>query len=185
MAIATIKATMQMRQGNEEDFDPDQMTAGEWAVSKDVKYVRMCFRPGLCLRMATYEAFEQDMKEVQLILATCQNIQAAVERFVNLAQGHESQAEIYSLESKSWAVGGTGTRDGENTDNSKYYSEQAKKTLDMTEKAGNDAVNAIDNALDVSAPKFQVDLDTGHLLYAGGRFEFNVVNGHLEWGLAI
>lgn len=174
MAITTIKATMQMRQGNEEDFDPDQMTAGEWAVSKDVKYVRMCFMPGFCLRMATYEAFEQDMKEIQLILATCQDIQAAVERFAELAQQHESQAEEYSKLSKSWAVGGTGIRAGEDTDNSEYYSRQSKRYLD-----------AVNNALDVSAPKFQIDLNTGHLLYAGGRFEFNVINGNLEWGLAI
>ena len=31
--------------------------------------------------------------------------------------------------SKSYAVGGTGTREGENTDNAKYYCEQAKATV--------------------------------------------------------
>lgn len=138
-AIQTIEATIQMRQGNEEDFDPDQMTAGEWAVSKDVKYVRMCFMPGLCLRMATYEAFEQDMQEIQLILATCQDIQAAVEQFVQLAEQHELWAETWSLTSKSWAIGSTGTRDGEDTDNSKYYSEQSKAEAD---RAKNEADRA-------------------------------------------
>ena len=53
MAIQTINATIQMRRGMEEDFDPDQMAAGEWAVSTDSKKVWMCFRPGLVLRMAT------------------------------------------------------------------------------------------------------------------------------------
>ena len=57
MAINTTKATIQMRQGNEEDFEPDKMLPGEWAVSLDSKYVRMCFSPGLCIRMATYEGF--------------------------------------------------------------------------------------------------------------------------------
>lgn len=92
MAINTIKATMQMRKGLEKDFDPDQMTAGEWAVSTDAKYVRMCFAPGICLRMATYEAFEEDMKEIQTILATCQDIKDAVERFEELAEQHKNDS---------------------------------------------------------------------------------------------
>lgn len=92
MAINTIKATMQMRKGLEKDFDPDQMTAGEWAVSTDAKYVRMCFAPGICLRMATYEAFEEDMKEIQTIFATCQDIKEAVERFEELAEQHKNDS---------------------------------------------------------------------------------------------
>lgn len=130
MAVQTIKATIQMRKGNEKKFDPDKMTAGEWAVSLDSKKVWMCFRPGLVLRMATYEGFEQDMIEIQDILATCQDIQAAVERFMNLAQQHASHAESWSTSSKSWAVGGTGTREGENTNNSKYWSQQAEREAD-------------------------------------------------------
>ena len=35
------------------------------------------------------------------------------------------QVSAYTKEAKSWAVGGTGTRLGEDTDNSKYYSEQS------------------------------------------------------------
>lgn len=160
-----------MRRGMEEDFDPDQMTSGEWAVSTDTKKVWMCFYPGLVVRMSTYEAFEQDMREIQLILATCQDIQAAVERFVELAQQHEDQAEEYFVLSKSWAIGGTGSRPGENTDNSKYYSEQSKMYRDSAA-----------DAIELSVPNFTVDLNTGHLLYEGGRFDFYVNNGHLEWG---
>lgn len=154
MAIQTIKATMQMRHGLEEDFDPDQMTTGEWSVSEDKKYVRMCFAPGLCIRMATYEAFEEDMKEIQRILATCQDIQEAVERFEQLAKQHKNQAETYSKESRSWAVGGTGTRPGEDTDNSKYYSQQsaasassaASSSATATSKAASAQTSAIDAA---------------------------------------
>ncbi len=126
MAINNIKATMQMRRGIEDDFDPSQMTAGEWAVSTDTKYVRMCFMPGFCLRMATYEAFEQDMKRVQEILSECQEIQEAVEEFVRLAEEHKTNAEYYSKISKSWAVGNTGEREGEDTDNSEYHSKQSE-----------------------------------------------------------
>lgn len=126
MSIQTIKATIQMRKGAEQNFDPSQMTAGEWAVSTDSKKVWMCFSSGIVRRMATYEAFEQDMLDIQTILATCRDIQAAVERFEQLAEQHASQAETWSITSKSWAIGGTGTREGEDTDNSKYYSEQSK-----------------------------------------------------------
>lgn len=132
MAVQTIKATIQMRKGAEQNFDPSQMTAGEWAVSTDSKKVWMCFSPGIVRRMATYEAFEQDMREIQLILATCQNIQAAVERFMQLAQQHASQAEEWSVTSKSWAVGGTGTRQGENTNNSQYWSQQSQNHSNMS-----------------------------------------------------
>ena len=225
MAIRMINAIIQMRHGREEDFDPDQMTAGEWGVSDDTKKVWMCFMPGLVLRMATYEAFEEDMKEVQLILATCRNIQTAVEQFVQLAEQHSNTAEVYSKESQSWAVGGTGTRIGEDTNNSKYYSEQsansalmsksysdgntgirvgestdnslyysqkskveadtAKEYLGKVEKAGTDAVEAIQSALDIDAPDFQMDLSTGRLMYSGGRFVFDVQSGRLKWGLAV
>lgn len=126
MAINTIKATMQMRNGMEDDFDPTQMTAGEWAVSRDTKYVRMCFMPGLCLRMATYEAFEQDMQRIQQILSECQDIKTAVQEFVRLAEQHKTKAEHYSILSRSWAVGGTGERAGEDTNNSMYHSKQSE-----------------------------------------------------------
>ena len=42
-----------------------------------------------------------------------------------------------------------------------------------------------ENAVDVSKPNFTVDLNTGHLLYEGGRFEFEVENGHLLWGTTL
>lgn len=197
--ISTIKATIQMRRGLERDFDADKMTAGEWAVSTDKKYVRMCFAPGIVLRMATYEAFEADMSEIQTILATCRNIQTAVdamakaaERSRNDAKDFRDIAEDFAKESESWAVGGTNTRAGEDTDNSEYYSEQSrlhsetsKEYLTKVEQAGNDAVDAINSALDIAVPNFIVDLSTGNLLYDGGRFAFIVNSGNLEWGLIV
>ncbi len=174
-SATTTLATIQMRRGAEELFDPDQMTAGEWAVSTDSKKVWMCFRPGFVLRMATYEAFEKDMELIREILKECQDIQAAVEAFVILAEQHENHAGTYSKESRSWAVGGTGTRVGEDTDNSKYYSEQSKKWSEVAE-----------NAIDLSKPAFTIDFGTGHLLYSGGKFDFEVDNnGHLLWGLSL
>ena len=39
--------------------------------------------------------------------------------------------ELYALLAKSWAVGGTGRREGEDTDNSKFYSDAAREALEQ------------------------------------------------------
>lgn len=105
--------------------------------------------------------------------------------------------------------GGTGVRPGEDTDNSKYWSEQSKQHLDDTVQAGidavenissteteaiknienaeNNALQTIDNALSLAEPEFFVNIDDGCLYYNGGRFVF-VVNqdtGELEWEVAV
>lgn len=133
--VNTILAIIQTRHGIEADFDADKMTIGEWSLSTDKKIVRICIMPGLCIRMATYEAFEEDMKEVQIILATCQNIQAAVEKLADLAEQHKNNAaasaeaaEGFSDLSKSYAIGTDGeVRENDDIDNSKYYYEQSKR----------------------------------------------------------
>lgn len=71
---------IQVRRGLEADFDADKMLPGEWAVSTDTQYVRMCFSPGIVLRMATYESFEADVSMMQDILADCKDIQTAIKR---------------------------------------------------------------------------------------------------------
>ena len=47
------------------------------------------------------------------------------------ADASEKNAASSSVLAKSYAVGGTGTRDGEDTDNAKYYAEQAKNASDV------------------------------------------------------
>ena len=125
--MAITKARMQMKRGNEADFDPSQMLPGEWAVSLDTKYVRMCFAPGICVRMATYDAFEADMEEVRDILLEAQTIQEAVARIQTEINDIAVVVEDYSTLSKSYAVGGTGKRENEDSDNAKYYYEQTKQ----------------------------------------------------------
>lgn len=124
--MAITNAIMQMRRGLEADFDPYQMHPGEWAVSTDKKYVRMCFSPGICVRMATYEAFEKDMEQIVVILEEAKTVQEAIEKIYEEfkdAQLDIEEAKNYAILSESYAVGGTGTRDGEDTDNAKYYAE--------------------------------------------------------------
>lgn len=118
---------IQVRRGNEVDFDPSKMLPGEWAVSLDTKYVRMCFSPGVCLRMATYEAFEADMAEIQAILAEAKTIQEAVAKIQTEINDTAVVVEDYSILAQSYAVGGTGTRENEDSDNAKYYYEQTKQ----------------------------------------------------------
>lgn len=103
------------------------------------------------------------------------------------ATSASSAADSATL-SESWAVGGTGTRPGEDTDNSKYYSDTAKQTLADVKNAGDDAVGKINNAIDnisVNVPNFWVNMDTMCLMYSGGRFDFAVKQGFLYWGLSV
>ena len=118
---------IQMRQGNEVDFDAEKMLPGEWAVSKDARIVRMCFSPGVVIRMATYEAFEADMGEIRDILSEAKTVQEAVQIIQSEINNSEIVVEQYSTMSKSYAVGGTGSREEEDTDNAKYYYDQAKR----------------------------------------------------------
>lgn len=201
---------IRMRRGLESELDISQAVPGEWLVSTDTRYIRMCFAPGIVLRMATYESFEEDMEEIQKILDECQTIEEAVSKIyeeikdvavdveriesaaesafqseqnalssannasdfayissekaniaIDKAEEAENNAKISeekALEatnaagvatskaeeteqnannaenmadiSKSYAVGDTGVRLGEDIDNSKYYSEVAKTESD-------------------------------------------------------
>ena len=180
---------IQVRRGNEADFDPSNMLPGEWAVSLDTKYVRMCFSSGICLRMATYEAFEADMAEIQSIMAEARTIQEAVARIQTEINNTAIVVEDYAILSKSYAVGGTGTRENEDIDNAKYYYEQAKHIS----QGGNGLVplgtiafenlpteNILTNAMYNISNDFTSDerfLDGGGILYGKGSNVFYTVDG--------
>lgn len=53
------------------------------------------------------------------------------------ASDEATASENYAKMSESWAVGNTGVRDGEDTDNSKYYSDQSKLYKEEVEDASN------------------------------------------------
>lgn len=112
----------------------------------------------------------------------------------NVASSSATTSVNNATLSKSYAVGGTSTRMGEDTDNSKYYSERsqassqtAKSYAEQAEAASDEAVNRINEALSQDVPQFTIDFTTGHLKYEGGRFNFAVQNttGHLLWEVAI
>lgn len=102
-----------MRRGNEIDFDPDKMHPGEWAVSTDKKIIRMCFYPGVCVRMATYEAFEEDMKQIQSIISEARTIQEVVRRINTEVSSNAQAVAEYTKQAKQYR------------DEAKMYKEQA------------------------------------------------------------
>lgn len=105
-------------------------------------------------------------KANQSISTTTNNVAAATESEKNAKASEEAaassatnastseiNAKDYSNLSKSYAVGETGTRDGEDADNSKYYYEQAKSAANIAvEKSDNvdtlmaQAQDAVDKA---------------------------------------
>lgn len=112
----------------------------------------------------------------------------------NNASKSEENAKRYYLLSESYCHGTDNViRDDDSTDNSEEYCRKAKNNCDMSkaylekvEQAGNEAVEKINEALNMNTPSFQVDLSTGHLMYQGGRFLFRVNNsGRLEWEVTI
>lgn len=111
-------------------------------------------------------------------------------------EAHESEktAAESAILSQSYAVGDTQSRKGESTDNSKYYCEQslassktAQSYAEAAERAGDEAVQKINDAIGVNLPVFRIDLLSGHLQYEGGRFDFYVppATGHLMWEVSV
>ena len=80
-------------------------------------------------------------ENVEIVTQKASETLQAAQNAVAAAQAADGSSDL----SQSYAVGGTGTRNGENTDNAKYYSEQAGKV-----------VNALNNA--------HID-ENGHLVY--------------------
>ncbi len=100
-----------------------------------------------------------------------------------------TNAELDAKLSQSYSVGKSGIRDGEDTDNAKYYSEKAETVsanvpsyLKRIEDAGNSQIDKINDAFGKTEATFKVNFETGHLEYTGARFTFEVAdNGHLNW----
>lgn len=74
------------------------------------------------------------------------------------------RAEAAGTLAKSWAVGDTGTRDGEDTDNAKYYAKKAKDTAAEIPGAVQAGKEAIDNY--VREKESELKGDTGNVYFA-------------------
>ena len=78
-------------------------------------------------RVITAEVIDGSITETKLEAT----IMAAIREYTQNAQIAADSAATHDEGAQSWAVGGTGAREDEDTDNSKYYSEKAKKTNDL------------------------------------------------------
>lgn len=100
--MALYSGRILVRRGDEINYDPEKLMPGEWALSTDKKIVRICVSPGETIRMATYDAFEEDMEKIEEILATCQSIQEAVIRInTEISQKADAVAE-YTAQAKQY-----------------------------------------------------------------------------------
>lgn len=79
----------------------------------------------------------------------------------------------FAKESQSWAIGGTGSRPGEDTDNSKYYSEQAKYDQEKAYEYMQTAAEYVG----LSLPHFEVHFDDGHVHYQDSSTFLFVIDG--------
>lgn len=84
------------------------------------------------------------------------------------------------LLSESFAHGGTGVRAGEDTDNSKYYSDVARSEALNAKNIMEDSKDVLDDVrLHGVYTAFSVDFETGEVEYVSPSFKFNV---NLETG---
>lgn len=104
---------------------------------------------------------------------------APLEQIIKEMRDYEEQGYSMVEAAESWARGGTGKRPDEDADNSKFYSEEAKRYKEETESAK----EWVDNAFNYRMPEVFMDFDTGKLMYIGGMltFDINKNTGYLEW----
>lgn len=140
---------IQMRRGNEEDFNPNLLLPGEFAVSLDKKRVYCCFTRGTVIQLAVADTLEEALERIQEALDTLDET----------VKTTKSNSDL----SRSYAVGTAGeVRENDATDNSRYYKEQAAI------QAGNAAqtYQDIEAVIEEITPAFNIDFTTGHLSYA-------------------
>lgn len=114
--------------------------------------------------------------------ATAEKTMQEAAEAVGKAETARTESEEWARTAESWAVGGTGTRDGENADNSRYYSgisgEHADRACTEADRAARYA--------SIVAPGFYVDEDTMTLyMKSGVGIDFTVADGNvLCWRIA-
>lgn len=99
------------------------------------------------------------------------------------SQTYMNNSEASAINSQSWAIGGTSTREGEDANNSKYYSDlsnQFKEIAKTYADSATDSVEQISKKLNLA--EFNVDND-GYLIYTdNSAYLFSVDNnGNLLW----
>ena len=135
-------------------------------------------------------ASDNSQREALQSVSNARTAEANTLYHANEAKTAKDSASDYAKLAQSYANGSSGTRTNEETDNAKYYSDQAKLVsnsiptyIKQIENAGDSQVSRINEALTNASVNFIVDIATGHLMYEGtNKLNFSVNNnGHLEW----
>lgn len=137
------------RHGNEADFDPNRMRTAEFASFDDSGKIMHTQRPGVVRQLMTVQDAEAMIDEkIEPAVTRAEAAAESAEASAELANSSEvsagaseEEAETNAGLSQSYAVGTGGVvREGDDTDNAKYYYEQARAIVDVdiatTEKAG-------------------------------------------------
>ena len=185
MAIQT--GIILMRRGSLADFEAhkNKLQPGEFAVTLDTdthnKKVFMNFGNNVIRELGTLDSMMDELQkwidpydkkftdEYNSIVAMYNNINQINNEFIvfksDLLNTYLPQI-LNSLDlAKSYAVGDTGIRTDEDTDNAKYYKEW------------------VENAFNMKLPIVTIDFTTGELMYVGGvlTLDLNRTTGMLEW----
>ncbi len=146
-----------------------------------------------------YQGTEEDwVKAQQKFHDESQEAAGIAGKFASTASIAAYQSTSMANAARSWAVGSGGTvREGDETDNSEFYSRQSHDSAELskdyyqkTKQAGDNAINAINNAMNninQGVPKFWINPNDGILYHTPSRFAWRVnrTTGQLEWGLAV
>lgn len=167
--MSTTVARITVRKGNDADLDVTKLLPGEFAFSADLRYLYICAAPGTVIQVATGEA-------LQTYVDLCSQYATAAQTSATNSDISAIASNTKAVLSESYAIGGTNTRTGEDTDNSKYYKEQC------------DAVNQeMQSAIETIEPDVEYDFATGHLLYTDSVLvlQLNEETGHVSWGIGV
>ncbi len=95
------------------------------------------------------------LSELEEISKKAEELTANLSEIVSQITADATAADNYAVESRSYAIGGTGTREGEDTDNAKYYCEQSGsyfanvlENASLVEEAARNAARSEQNAAD-------------------------------------
>ena len=94
--------------------------------------------------------------------------------YMEYASLYKENAAEYAEEAKQY------------TDRAQGAISESKAYMEQMETVGQNQLKKLQEAIADNLPNFQIDIETGHLMYQGGRFNFQVNNsGHLEWEVAV
>ena len=126
------------------------------------------------------------------VLALITTSEGTIEEYLQQMQQYVEDSVYNAKLSQSYAIGLSGIRDMEDTDNSKYYKEQSENFSNSAKEYRDQAHDYLENNQEIleeiikktTLAEFDVD-DNGHLIYTNNStYKFVVSDdGNLRWGV--